>query len=611
MRLSAVVALLYLCAAALAAAASVSETYAHLRDRSDLHAGFFDVKIPMRDGVTLSTIIILPLTAAKTYPAVMDRSPYGHFGLELLPALFLSYGYAAIGQDMRGTGESGGEFSMWRSDADDAYDTMEYLVSQPWSNKKVYQFGLSADGVATFVLGTNAHPALAGQSMIFATGTAHRTVFPGGAYNRGLVEPWIKKTVHYKEQAALMATVEANEAPGAWWDPVNVTDAAWGAFKHPSVVWGGWYDIFSEGSISGFQALQTRAAPAARGESYIVIDPLGHCQPSAKYFPRNLLMGRALLPIQLSMWNLGSRKAPVPQGVDKVTFYVMTKGALLGPGNYWTSLPDFPKFDPYELFLNEGAALVPAIPRAFGNLTYEYNPKNPVPTVGGGNLFLKCGPLEQTELSRRKDVLLFTTPELSEDLAITGPVFTRLFVSAANVNDTDFTAKLEDVDARGVGSLVVDGIVRMRWRHGERGGREPALMTPGEIYEVTVGMTNTSYIFPKGHRVRVSVSSSNAPRFDANYNNGLPLAEARKGPAITAINTVHFGGEFPSALILPRVDKSQIPPHKVGTELGGEMAAVCEMLSKLPLPLSQYSFMGSSEVTEAYAELCAVNKLFF
>jgi len=202
-----------------------SVPFGALRERSDLHAGFFHVKIPMRDGVKLSTVIILPLTNQTTYAASMVRSPYGHMAMELLPCLFLSYGYAAIGQDVRGTGESEGEFSAWRSDADDAYDTMEWLTKQKWSNGKIYQFGLSADGISTFVIATNPHPALAGQTMIFATGETYDTIYQGGAYIRGLVEKWIRKTVRSTEvQTKLLKAFEANEQPSEWWDSINITN---------------------------------------------------------------------------------------------------------------------------------------------------------------------------------------------------------------------------------------------------------------------------------------------------------------------------------------------------------------------------------------------------
>lgn len=135
-----------------------------------------------------------------------------------------------------------------------------------------------------------------------------------------------------------------------------------------------------------------------RGESYLVVDPLGHCQSASGYFRPNLIFGRALLSIQLAMWNLGSRSSPVPQGVDKVTFYVMTKNALLGPGNYWTSLPQWPDYKPEPLYLADDNKLAFTAGEA-NNMTYSFDPKNPVPTRGGANLFEACGPLDQVRFN--------------------------------------------------------------------------------------------------------------------------------------------------------------------------------------------------------------------
>lgn len=208
-------------------------------------------------------------------------------------------------------------------------------------------------------------------------------------------------------------------------------------------------------------------------------------------------------------------------------------------------------------------------------------------------------------------MLLFTSPELTEDYPIVGPVALALWVSSANVNDTDYTAKLEHVSPGGDVALVTDGIIRMRWRNGQYGGALPQWIERHKVYYVEVDLGETAYIFPKGHKIRLAVSSSNSPRFDVNQNNGLPLSISRSAPPVTAINTVYFGGIQRSALIMPRVTKAQIPRKAIGTELGPEAAEACRMLAKLPQPLSQYTMMGDSSMMEAFQELCSVNNLFF
>lgn len=152
------------------------------------------VNVPMRDGVKLSTSITFPLSQETKFSAVIDRSPYGHQATELIADVFLLIGYVAVGQDMRGTKESEGNFTMWKSDSHDGHDLIEWIVQQSWSNGKVYQVGASADGVAAFTLSKDMHPALKGQAILVATADAYTTIYPGGAFKKNLLEMWLSHT---------------------------------------------------------------------------------------------------------------------------------------------------------------------------------------------------------------------------------------------------------------------------------------------------------------------------------------------------------------------------------------------------------------------------------
>jgi hypothetical protein len=147
----------------------------------------------------------------------------------------------------------------------------------------------------------------------------------------------------------------------------------------------------------------------------------------------------------------------------------------------------------------------------------------------------------------RNDVLVYSTPVLSEDLEVTGPVTAELFASSSAV-DTDFTAKLVDVWPDGFAQNLTEGIIRARYRESQE---KPTLMKPGQAYKFILDLWSTSNVFRKGHRLRVEISSSNFPRFDRNQNSGEDAASARKGPPAT--NTIYHDAEHPSALILPVV----------------------------------------------------------
>lgn len=294
------------------------------------------------------------------------------------------------------------------------------------------------------------------------------------------------------------------------------------------------------------------------------MDPLGHCQAAAKYFPKNTIAGRILLPVQLAFDLFQGKEKDMAEKANKVTFYVMGVNAENAPGNYWTSLPTFPEYKPTPFYLAADRSISQKYPSAPTNISWISDPTKPVDTRGGHNLALPCGPLDQTDVeegARNGDVLTFQTPPLEEPLAITGPINARVYVSSS-ANDTDVTAKLTVVHPDGTSQLITDGIARLRWRRGEHGGNVPQPLQPNEIYEANVMMLNTSFVFPKGYRIRVSIASSNYPRFSLNYNNFSPLSIQERTTPVRATNRLHFSGEHPSAIILPVVPLAALPERK-------------------------------------------------
>jgi len=518
--------------------------------------GAVEVMIPMRDGIKLHTCFDFPIwKELKNLTAIMDRSPYGQDGIELIADIYLLLGFVAVRQDMRGTGKSEGNFSIWHKSGQDAYDTMEYISRQSWSNGHVVTVGASADGIAQFTQPIESPPWLSAQFIIFATSRGRAAMYPGGGYRKELVEHWLNGTVP-DEARALIEEVKSNEAPGPWWNPINDT-GNYEKVDFPSVHWAGWYDIFLIGSISGYDGYQKLSAPSARGHAQLVIDPLGHCQAAAKYFPKNLIAGRVGLPVFLS-FDMYKGKRKLAEHVKNLTFYIMGatgSEASTAPGNYWTTLEDWPAFTPTDFYLAENGALAKE-PGTASSQTYTYDPTNPVPTVGGNNLFLKCGPLDQSEVETRDDVLLFETDALASPLAVTGPLVATLFVGSS-ANDTDFTVKLTDVYPDGKSLLIQDGIVRMRWRND---ASSPVAMEPGKVYEAEVTLWNTSFVWNKGHKIRVAISSSNYPRFSANPNTGVGLIKEEHVAPISAQNTVYFGAGQASRITLPVVDLANLPP---------------------------------------------------
>ena len=238
-------------------------------------------------------------------------------------------------------------------------------------------------------------------------------------------------------------------------------------------------------------------------------------------------------------------------------------------GNYWTTMEDWPIKKITSWYLQGDGSLKPTKPAksaksaqsaqsaqsakpatepslslTSSSSSYSYDPTNPTPTNGGNNLLMSCGPLDQRLIENRSDVIVFTSDALAAPLAITGELDVELYVSTKNVNDTDFAVRLSDVHPDGTSQLVQDGIQRMRWRL-SWDQKVPIPMRPNVVYKIRVSLWNTSFVFPTNHRLRLSISSSNHPRFEANPNTGVPLS-MEDGTTIIAQNTVYHDATYPS-----------------------------------------------------------------
>lgn len=254
----------------------------------------------------------------------------------------------------------------------------------------------------------------------------------------------------------------------------------------------------------------------------------------------------------------------------------------LNHGGYWREEHEWPlaRTRHTNYYLNASGGLTTKPPSGASSTSYQFDPRRPVPTIGGnissGDGILLQGAWDQRggehvwnakepiPLSARNDVLVFQSEPLPADLEITGEIVVRLWISSTAV-DTDFTAKLIDVYAAsedfpsGFDMNLGDGILRTRFRESLV---KEHLMQPGTIYPITIKLYPTSNVFRRGHRIRVDISSSNFPRFDVNPNTGEPLNDNRR--VVTAVNTMHHDAEHPSHIVLP-----VIPPTPADRSASG------------------------------------------
>ena len=503
--------------------------------------------VAMRDGTELATDVYRT-PGAGSAPTVIIRTPYGREGNESTAQALVDLGYSAVSQDIRGTGESGGEFLMFRDDGwgltQDGYDTVEWAAAGNWSNGDTGLWGGSALAITSLLASGAAPPSLKCAFSLAGTGDLfHHLAYQGGALREELVVNWCVSL----GEAAALAAVLANGTDNWFWDPMSLQDR-YANLQVPVYHMGGWYDIFTQGTLDAFEGLHNNGGAGAVGRQKLLVGPWNHAGDGGELVYPNSTIPPGEDLRWFAHWLKGEEN-----GIDTepaVTYYLMgDPGDAGAPGNVWLTADNWPvPSTPTPFYFIDGGDLDTAPPAAGDPPeNFLYDPADPVPTIGGANLFLPAGTYDQSTILGRADVLVYTSSVLEEPLAITGRVKARLWVSSSAL-DTDFTVKLMDVYPDGAAMLVQDGILRMRYRKGQD---QEVLITPGETYEIEVALWSTALVFNAGHHIAVAVSSSNAPRFNVNPNTGGPFGAAAS--PVTADQTIYQDAGRPSHIILPVV----------------------------------------------------------
>ncbi|HKV46062.1 MAG TPA: CocE/NonD family hydrolase [bacterium] len=348
----------------------------------------------------------------------------------------------------------------------------------------------------------------------------------------------------------------------------------------PIYLCGGWYDSYARSTVTNYAELSARKNGPVRlimgpwihgganldlsyaGDAEFGPDaPLGYNYFRLRWFdavlkgaPNRLLQKP---PVQIFVMGGGSGRKVVGSG-------------RLDVGGRWRSEREWPlrRTDYRPYYLHPGGGLAPGRPPADAAPSrFIFDPKDPVPTIGGnisvgydlmpgGGFNQRGGPhvygaKDTLPLSARRDVLVFSTPPLGKDMEVTGSVSVELW-AASTAPDTDFTAKLIAVYPPnsdypdGYELNIGDSIVRARY-HTSR--EKPEFLEPGTAYAFTITLYPTSFVFLKGHQLRVHISSSNFPRFDVNPNTGGPLGLEHLSQV--AVQTIFHDAARPSHLLLP------------------------------------------------------------
>ncbi len=507
------------------------------------------VMVPMRDQTELNTNLYFPDdTTQFPLPVLFMRTPYGAdnaMNSNTIARWTDGRGYIVATQDCRGRYESQGTDSVflddgWRYDKCDGYDAVEWLSSQPWCSGRVGTIGGSACAITQLLLAGAAHPSHACANPVVGAFDMYRhAALPGGEMRQFDIDYWLTR-----QNARHMLEYYADHySKDSVWDYLDVWTRQ-DSLHTPMLFYGGWYDIFSQGTVEGFQAARHL------GNARLVMGPWSHLiglpLVGEILYPRGVFDSLQTFADRWYDWWL--KDSGSISHIPPVSYYLMGPVDTAGFWNNWLTADDWPpSCDTFCLYLREDSSLSFYRPGTSEPPdTFVYDPRDPVPSNGGNNLALPAGPRNQHDQLYRDDVLRYASSPLEQDVVIEGQIRIRLHASSDRL-DTDFTAKLVDLynDARQRKMLVIDGILMARHRNGLD---SEDLLVPAEVCEFNIDLGNTAYCFPARHRICLAISSSNSPRFRTNLNNGgHPLRDTVD--TLVATNVVHHSAEHPSRMV--------------------------------------------------------------
>jgi len=503
------------------------------------------------DGVLLATDVYLPFGLGP-WPVILQRTPYDKLDLADVCLGYVLAGYACVAQDTRGRYASTGQDSVFRSDGADGRTTLGWITQQWWCDGAVGAFGGSALGITEYLMAPGADESLRCIIAAVATPDLYAHAFlQGGALRTSLAEGWLEG------QDALWFLDEARQhrLRDQWWASTNALDAA-AQVQIVGLHFGGWYDIFLQGTLDAFVGFQNHGGDRARGRQHLVVGPWTHAGESGQLsYPTVMAAQAALLLLPFFNEQLKGEPTAASDWPAVRIFLMGAAGAPGAPGNEWLDFDDWPPPGySLPLYLGDAGSLSPRGASTAGSAALLIDPADPVPTLGGANLFperevagraMGAGPYDQREIEQRADVLSFSTATLERPVTAIGRLRCTLWV-ASDTPDLDLAVRLTDVYPDGRSMLVTDGIQRARKRCGET---SECLLVPGQPTEIVVDLWSTALVFNVGHRIRIDISGTNFPRFEVNPNHGGDI-DGDLEPVV-AQPTLLWGADYPSRLELP------------------------------------------------------------
>jgi len=570
------------------------------------------VRVPMRDGVALSTDIFRP-DAEGPFPVILVRTPYKKEMAELQARYYARRGYVFAVQDCRGRFGSPGTWEPFINEPRDGYDAVEWLAKQPWSTGKVGMIGGSYVGWVQWWAARERPPHL----VTIIPNVSPPDPFYNLPYEHGAFFTWgaiwwadvlesnatadisgaaigaigdkkygqllkalpvidLDKTVLGKVNPYWRKWIE-HPVDDAYWAKANFLDRLKGV-DIPVFHQSGWYDGDGIGTKLNYLAMRR----AGHGNQKLVIGPWGHTDQATRRIGDRDFGPQAIVDLQrdylrwFDCWLKGVDNGILKEPLVKI--FVMGSNKWLEGDTYPLPQTEFQKW-----YLGSGGRantskgdgrLSPEAPAATSQPDkYAYDPGDPTPMPGFYEEPADAPKVQNAEDAKkaaearhekvtasRPDILVYTTEPLKEPLTFAGPVSATLYASSS-ARDTDWFMSLMEVDEGGKIFPLTSGRVRARFRQSTT---TPRLLQPGRVYQYAIDLWQTAITIPAGRRLRLEVASASFPLWSRNLNTGGHNETETK--FVVAKQAIYHDARHPSHVLLPVIPKTMTRVRVFGND---------------------------------------------
>ena len=547
------------------------------------------VRARMRDRVELVSDHYYP-PQPSPQPTLLMRQPYGRDIASTVvyahPIWFARHGYNVVIQDVRGRGDSEGQFYPFRDEGPDGADTIAWLRARPESNGRVGMYGFSYQGMTQLLAAAEQPEGLQCISPAMTASDLYNGWFyQGGALRLASTLGWglqllkgdarrkkLRKASDRLEQAWSQLASQTSvlpirehpalhaeglpqyvldwldhDAPGEYWTALGVSRRL-DKIRVPALHITGWYDMFLRGSIDGFLALRKSAgSDFAREHQYLLAGPWVHIPwgdriGTVDFGPEALVDTDTILLRWFDHW---LKDSGAFAGKAHVRHFVLGE-------NSWSEAETFPTEAEYALFLHsEGRAnsrkgdgrLSPVSSRDDERCDIiVHDPE--VPVIAPGGPAAANGQFDQAAVELGNNLLVYSTEPLEKPLWIFGVPRVVLYC-ATSLATADFTAKLVRAKPNGAAEFICIGAARSSHLFAE------TKYAADKIHRWDFALDPTSCFFGEGDRIRLEIASSAFPLFDRNPGSDVPSSRATSWNWRRSTQLVFHGRVCPSALYLP------------------------------------------------------------